>query len=145
VRRGALAGIAAAAAWAAAEPVAARALGTTFSDVRLLGRLVTRGRGWAPAGLALHLANGALFGVAFEALGGRGPGRGVVAAVVENALLWPGMAVVERVHPDVRAGRWPPLATNAPVFAQEVAMHALFGAVLGVLSRRRPAGLDSGL
>jgi hypothetical protein len=60
--RGAAAGVIAAAAWAASEPALRRLARTPYSDVRLLGRAVTRGRGWPMVGVALHLVNGALFG-----------------------------------------------------------------------------------
>ena len=63
--------------------------------------------------------------------------RGALAAQVESAVLWPGMAVIDRVHPDVRSGEWPRLLTSGRVFAQEVAMHALFGAILGAFVRDR--------
>jgi hypothetical protein len=43
------------------------------------------------------------------------------------------MSVVDRVHEDRRSGAWPPLWGNRRVFAYEVAVHALFGAVLGGL------------
>lgn len=46
------------------------------------------------------------------------------------------MAVVDRYHPDRRDGAWPPLLHSRRVFAQEVAAHAIFGAVLGGLVRR---------
>jgi hypothetical protein len=85
--RGAAAGAAAAAAWAASEPLLRRLAGTPYSDVRLLGRIVTRGRAWPVVGLALHVANGAAFGAAFEKLGLRGVKAGVIAAQVENTLL----------------------------------------------------------
>jgi hypothetical protein len=137
MRQGAVAGVIAAAAWAAAEPALGRALRTPYSDVRLLGALVTTGRLWRPAGVALHLANGALFGAVFERLGGRGWKRGLVAAQVENVVLWPGVALVDRVHPDRKSGAWPPLAGNARVAAYEAATHALFGCVLGALLPRR--------
>ena len=135
--RGARAGIAASAVWAAAEPALGRLLRTPYSDVRLLGRQATRSRWWPVAGVALHLANGAVFGVAFEKLGGRGMRQGVLAAELENAVLWPGMLVVDRIHPDRRNGTWPRLLTNRRVIAYEVATHALFGTVLGLLVRRR--------
>jgi hypothetical protein len=134
--RGAAAGAAAAAAWAASDPVLRRLAGTPYSDVRLLGRLVTLRRGWPVAGLALHVANGAVFGAAFERLGLRGVKAGVVAAQVENTLLWPTMAIADRIHPDRRVGTWPPLVSNARVAAQEVVGHAIFGAVLGALVSR---------
>lgn len=133
--RGALAGTAAAAIWAGAEPLAGRIFRTPYSDVRLLGRLLTAGPHWRPLGIAVHLANGAAFGALFERMGGRGPRAGVAAALAENAALWPGMAVVDRYHPDRRSGAWPPLFSNGRVFAYEMALHALFGAVLGLTLR----------
>ncbi|MDQ3669612.1 MAG: hypothetical protein M3377_04930 [Actinomycetota bacterium] len=134
MRRGMVAGIAAAAVWAAAEPLAGRIFGTPYySDLRLLGRSVTRGRLSEPIGLALHLANGAAFGAAFERAGGCGWKQGLLAAELENLGLWPGMALVDRLHPDRKSGAWPALFTNGRVFLYEAAVHALFGAVLGVL------------
>jgi hypothetical protein len=134
--RGAAAGAIAAAAWAAGEPVLQRLVRTPYSDVRLLGRLVTRGRGWPAAGVALHVANGAVFGAAFERAGLRGVKAGVLAAEAENAALWPALALVDRFHPDRRDGTWPPLARSPRVAAYELLAHALFGAVLGALVRR---------
>jgi len=134
MRRGALAGVVAAAAWGAAEPAARRLFGVRYSDVRLLGAAVTSGPHWKAAGWGLHLLNGAAFGATFTRLGGRGVVQGVVAAQLENLAFWPGMAVVDRFHPDRRSGKWPPLLRNRRVFAYEVAVHALFGAVLGALT-----------
>ena len=131
--RGAVAGAIAAALWAAAEPALGRAFGTPFSDVRLLGRMVTRGRLWPIAGVILHVGNGATFGWAFERLGGKGALRGVVVAEIENLVLWPAMAIVDRVHPDRRDGTWPPLLADPRTFAFEATTHALFGATLGAL------------
>ena len=134
--RGALAGAAAAAAWAAAEPGAQRLFGTPYSDVRLLGAMVTRRPAWPLVGVGLHVANGAVFGAVFARLGGRGVVQGILAAEAENLALWPAMALVDRHHPDRRSGAWPPLSANGRVFAQEVTVHALFGAILGALTRR---------
>jgi hypothetical protein len=145
--KGAFAGIAAAASWAAAEPLGRRLLRPPpgYSDIRLLGGLLTPGPRWRPLGLGAHLVNGAVFGAVFERVGGAGWKQGLAAAQAENLALWPGMAVLDRVHPDRRSGAWPPLAPNGHVFAYEAAMHAVFGVVLGLLSRRRgsrsrPAG-----
>jgi hypothetical protein len=132
--RAALAGVTAAGAWAAAEPGLRRLFGTPYTDVRLLGAPLSR-RNWRLAGTAVHLANGAAAGVAFRRLGLRGWRSAVVAAQLEGAAVWPGMAVVDRFHPDRRSGAWPPLLRNPRVFAQEVAAHAIFGAVLGLLLR----------
>src|SRR5262245_5584270 len=139
--RGAAAGAAAACAWAAAEPLVGRALRSRgFSDVRLLGRLVPgAGRHWRAAGVLVHAANGAAFGALFALAGGRGPRAGLAWAMAEAVATWPGMALIDRVHPDRRSGGWPPLATSPRVMAQEAAMHALFGLVLGLLVPAEPS------
>jgi hypothetical protein len=130
VLRGAAAGAAAAATWAAAEPALGRLFRTPYSDVRLLAGLT----GLTSAGaLAVHLVNGAVFGAVFERIGWRGVARGVVAAQIENLVLWPGMAVADRIHPERWTDAWPPLLCNRRVFAYEVTAHALFGVVLGLL------------
>jgi len=134
--RGAVAGVAAAAAWIAVEPVARRMFGTPFTDVRALGRPVSH-RHWRAAGTVIHLANGAAAGVAFERLGLRGSKAGVVAFQAEHLATWPLMVVVDRWHPDRRSGAWPPLLRNGRVFAQEAVVHAVFGVVLGLLLPRR--------
>ena len=134
--RGALAGTAAAAAWAAAEPAVARLARPPagYSDVRLLGPLLTGdGERWRAAGLAAHLANGALFGAAFERAGAHGWRQGLAAAQGENLALWPAMALFDRIHPDRRSGAWPSLVRNRRVFAYEAAVHAVFGVTLGAL------------
>lgn len=136
--RVALAGVAAAGAWAAVEPAIRWVTGGRHSQVRLIGGVVApRGR-WREIGLGIHLANGAAFGLAFDRLGLRGAGRGAFAAEAENALLWPLVGVIDRIHPDVRSGAWPPLARSRGEFAQEVLGHAVFGAVMGALIPPRP-------
>jgi hypothetical protein len=119
----ALAGAAAAAAWIAAEPITRRLAGGTHGELRLISGLLAGDRGGDRLGLAVHLANGAAFA------------RAVVAAQAENAILWPGMAIADRVHPDVRSGRWPKLFSDRGTIAQEIASHVVFGAVLGALLR----------
>ena len=142
--RGAVAGAVAAGVWSAVEPLAARAFGTDYTDVRLLGRMASRNH-WALAGTAIHFVNGAAFGAMFAAAGGRGPRAGLAWTMAETLATWPGMAVLDRVHPDRRSGRWPALVTDRRVFAQEVAMHALFGVLLGAMVPGGPpaAGLTT--
>ena len=132
--RAALAGMSAAAVWAASEPALRRLFGTPYTDVRLVGATLSR-RHWRLVGTTIHLLNGAAAGVAFRRLGLRGWRAGIIAAQIEGAALWPGMIVVDRYHPDRRSGAWPPLLRNPRVFGQEVAAHAIFGAVLGVIVR----------
>jgi hypothetical protein len=135
--RGALAGAAAAAVWQACDPVLKRAFGTPYTDSQLIGPFITRGRLERLANLATHASAGAGFGFVFARLGGRGVGQGVSAALVENAFLWPGIAVFDRIHPKRRDGTWPPLARDPRVFASATAGHVLFGALLGLLVRHR--------
>ena len=137
--RGVVAGAVAAAVWVAAEPLGQRVFRTPYSDVRLLGALLTARAPWRGVGIAAHLANGALFGATFSRIGGGGWRQGLVAAELENLVLWPAMALVDRIHPDRRRGSWPPLVSNPRVFAYEATMHALFGVVLGLL---HPAARD---
>lgn len=132
----ALAGAVAAGAWVAAEPAIRRVAGGTHRELRLISGLLSPNGGSDGLGLAVHLANGAAFGAAFSRLGGHGIRRAVVAAQVENAILWPGMAVADRVHPDVRSGTWPNLLTDRGTIAQEIGGHLVFGVVLGALIRR---------
>jgi hypothetical protein len=124
--RAAAAGAAAAALWALQEPLDRRVFGVDYSDPRLLGRLVGRG----PAvGLAIHVVNGAGFGLTFHELRRRldlEPRRLALGmALAEHVALWPLIAVVESRE----------LATSPRAFAQATWRHALFGAVLGRLAR----------
>jgi len=141
--RGAVAGAMAAAVWVAAEPLGQRVFRTPYSDVRLLGALLTAGGPWRRVGMAAHLVNGALFGAIFGRMGGAGWRQGLVVAEVENLVLWPAMALIDRIHPDRRSGSWPPLVSNSRVFAYEATMHALFGVVLGLLHPAPATGIGS--
>ena len=135
--RAALAGAAAATVWALLEPIDRRLFRSDYSDVALLGKLVTRGPAWRPVGFALHGLNGALFGLAFHELRRRlqaDPRRlALVLALVENVALYPLAVVVDRHHPARgEPGLAPLLRFRA--FAQETVRHAVFGAVLGRLA-----------
>jgi hypothetical protein len=121
--------------WRAADPLLKRVFGTPYADAELIGPFVTRGALEPVVNLATHCAVGAAFGHLFERTGGRGIRQGVAVALVENTLLWPGIAVFDRIHPKRRDGTWPPLAANPRVFAQSTAGHALFGLLLGVAVR----------
>ena len=133
--RGALAGGIAAAAWAAQQPLDKRVFGCDYDDTELLGKLVTRGPEWRAVGIAMHVANGALFGGAY-ALGKPflpGPPvlRGVAAAMAEHAATWPGVRLADRYHP--ARGDLPALWGSPRALAQATWRHALFGAVLGAV------------
>ncbi len=142
--KGALAGVAAAAVWAAQQPLDKRAFDSRYDDVELLGKLVTRGPAWYPIGLALHLQNGAVFGAAYATLAPLVPlgalPRGILAGMVEHFGLWPLGRVSDRHHPARR--ELPPLTGNRRALWQATWRHLLFGAVLGELERRLNQGAD---
>jgi hypothetical protein len=104
--RAAAAGVAAAAVWAAVEPLDRRLFRCDYSDVALVG-------------LPLHLVNGGIFGVVWDEARERYGVSAVTAALVEHAALWPVLAL------------WKPkLGRDPRAFVQGLARHALFGAVL---------------
>lgn len=135
---GAVAGAVAAVGWAAQQPLDKRLFRSSYDDVELLGKFVTRGRFWPVAGLALHLSNGALFGAAYALFEPhlRGPdwARGLIAAQVENFGLWPLVRLTDRFHP-ARA-ELPRLSGNTRALWQATWRHALFGTILGIAERR---------
>ncbi len=134
--RGGIAGAVAATLWTAADPVLDRIFRTPYADSKLLGPFITEGPLEPVANAATHAAGGFAFGYVFSRLGGRGVKNGVAAALAENTPLWPTLAVFDRIHPKRRRGEWPKLATNPRVFAQATTGHALFGVLLGLLSKR---------
>jgi hypothetical protein len=136
--RAAGAGAAAAIVWGVAEPLDQRLLGYDYSDVAVLGKAVTRGPYWRPAGFALHAVNGALFGLAFEELRKRrriDSGRLAVAmALAEHLALYPLCYFVDRYHPARREPGVPPLLRSPRAFAQATWRHTVFGTILGRLA-----------
>ena len=141
--RGAAAGVIGAAVWAAQEPLDKRVFEVDYSDVELLGKWVTRGDEWPAVGLAMHLANGAVFGAVYALAKPFLPGppvvRALTAAMAENFGSWPLIGIAERVHPARR--ELPKLAGNPRALAQATWRHALFAVVLGVLEERLNQGL----
>jgi hypothetical protein len=143
--RGALAGAAGAAVWAAQSPLDKRVFGVDYDDVELLGKLFTREPAWLPIGLAAHVGNGALFGAVYANVAPSLPGpraaRGPIAGLIEHLALWPATLLLERVHP--AAGDFPELWGDPRAFAQATWRHALFGFVMGELERRLNPPADS--
>ena len=119
--RAAAAGAVAATVWGLLEPLDQRLFGCDYSDVELLGR------GRRTVGFAIHAANGAVFGLAFDTVRRRVPydqrrlAHGL--ALAEHVALWPLMRFVRR-----------DLVASPRAFAQSTARHALFGTILGRLA-----------
>ena len=119
--RAAAAGSFAAVVWGLQEPLDQRVFGCDYSDVLFLGR------GRRSLGFVVHAANGALFGVAFDAVRRRVEvdqrRLALGLALTEHLALWPFISLVDRS-----------LVTSPRAFAQATYRHALFGLVLGRLA-----------
>ena len=142
--RSATSGIAAAAAWGLQEPLDQWVFRCDYSDIALLGKVVTRGPGWRAAGFALHVVNGALFGLVYQEARSRTSVNprtlAMGMALTEHATLYPLCYFVDRFHPARGEPGVPPLLTNPRAFAQATWRHALFGLLLGRLAAGRAGG-----
>src|SRR5579884_1335493 len=124
--RAAAAGAAGTLLWAAVEPLDKRLFRHDYSDIALLGKFATRSRAWPLAGLAIHAANGAAFGLAYSELRRRTRITTMQLALAEHVALFPLGALVDRFHP---ARGEPGLAKlfSLRAFGQATVRHALFG------------------
>lgn len=136
------AGLAASAAYLAEMAVDIRTIGRAYDDVTLWGDLLTaRPRLQRPLGLAVHFSIGTALAAVYQAVLPalpRLPGwlRGVIFCQVESALTFPSVLWADVHHPAVAAGKLGRLWSRE-YFIAEVARHAAYGAVLGVLSEER--------
>jgi hypothetical protein len=128
--RSAAAGACAALVWAAAEPLDRRLVRNDYSDVALLGKAVTRSRAWPVVGLAMHAANGAVFGLAYHELRRRRAVSALRLAMIEHVTLFPLGWFVDRHHP-ARGQSGLESVFGAKAFVQATWRHLLFGAALG--------------
>ena len=119
--RAAAAGSVAAVVWGLQESLDQRLFGCDYSDVLFLGR------GRRSLGFAVHMANGALFGIAFDTARRRVDvdqrRLALALALGEHLALWPFISLVDRS-----------LVTSPRAFAQATYRHALFGFLLGRLA-----------
>jgi uncharacterized membrane protein (DUF485 family) len=117
------------------QPLDQRLFDSTYDDVEILGKLVTRGDHWQPIGFTLHVYNGAILGAAYAWLKPSLPGpavlRGLLFALTEHVAAWPLTVLFDRYHPARK--ELPKLAANPRAFGQATIRHAVFGIVLGVL------------
>jgi hypothetical protein len=124
--------------WGLVEPLDQRLLRCDYSDIAVLGKGLTRGPHWRLAGFALHAANGALFGLAFDELRRRlRTDRRRLAmglALTEHMTLYPLCYFIDRHHPARGEAGIPPLLGSPRAFIQATWRHALFGTVLGRLA-----------
>ena len=135
--RAAAAGSVAALVWGALEPVDQRLFRNGYSDVAVLGKAFTRGRGWRPLGFALHAVNGAIFGLAYYEIAHRSPRDrrrlAIELALAEHMTLFSTGTLVDRYHP-ARGEPGVQHVFGLRAFGQATLRHAVFGKVLGTLA-----------
>ena len=106
----------------------------SFASTAATATPTSRSRWWPLAGLALHAANGAAFGLAFDEVrrrtGLRSRPLALTLALAEHIALYPLSYLVDTRHPARGEPGLAPLFTPRG-FAQATARHALFGALLG--------------
>jgi len=133
--RSAAAGAAAATVWGLQEPLDRIVFRSRYSDVAILGKLATRGPGWRAAGFAIHAANGAAFGLAYEVArrrtGWDARRLAVGMALAEHLALYPFSAITDRYHPARGEPDMPAIARSPRAFLQATWRHWLFGTLLG--------------
>ena len=136
----AAAGAVAAVVWGLMEPIDQWLFRCDYSDVAVLGKAVVR-RGWFTVGLTMHALNGALFGVAYDAVRRRVPANqdrlALGMALGEHVAFYPLAFFVDRYHPARGQRGIPRLLRNGRAFTQATVRHAIFGVLLGRLSRPR--------
>ncbi|GAC1445621.1 MAG: hypothetical protein NVSMB52_07380 [Chloroflexota bacterium] len=135
----AFAGSLAATAYLVEQALDRRLLPNAYDDLLLWGGLLSRNpRRQKLLGLTAHYVLGILLAAAYGALlptMPKAPGwvRGLIFVQIENSVLYPGVPVLNAIHPDVGTGTLPSLWTWR-FFWVEVLRHAAFGAVLGALT-----------
>ncbi|MEX1157887.1 MAG: hypothetical protein WEC79_03025 [Thermomicrobiales bacterium] len=136
---GGLAGLAGGAAFAAFMKIDIAISGDAVDDFKLLGGFGPMRAHWRVIGPLIHAFNSASLGVAYGHVDVWRPSpgwlRGLVFALTENALLWPIIIVLDRVHPAIRSGTLPTFNRPWPFVAENL-RHAAYGIVLGAMYER---------
>lgn len=141
LRRSLLPGLLASTAYLAEMAVDLRAFRTGYDDLVLWGGFLSRHpRRQRVFGALGHYTLGTGLAVTYGLLLPglpEGPGwlKGLLFAETEHLLTFPSVALGDRVHPAVRAGRLPRLATWW-YFWIETARHAAYGVVLGATMKQ---------
>lgn len=133
----AVAGAVAASVWGLVEPLDRRLFRFPYSDIAILGLLVTRGSHWRVIGWTVHVVNGAVAGLVFWAayrwLGGTAFWFAIAFAMIEHLVTYPLTLLTDRLHPARGAPELPAMSKSPRAFAQATFRHLLFGVVLGAI------------
>ena len=138
--RAVIGGLAAGTAYLAAMWADNRLSSQRFNDLKLVGQVfTTRAPAWVIQGLLVHYGFSVVIALLYSSWGARrmpGPPwlKGVVFMQLENAILYPGAALVMPIHAGVKSGQVPSLFERKVIQGQ-VLRHVAFGLVLGVVGR----------
>jgi hypothetical protein len=142
VRRSAVVGGIAGTAYLAEMALDQRLASNRYDDLVLWGGFLTaHPKRQLALGAAIHYTLSVALTAAYAAIAPLLPAwpgwlRGLLFVQIENALLYPGVPVLNAIHPEVRSGRLPSLLTWR-YFWVEIARHVAFGATMGALLDHR--------
>jgi hypothetical protein len=111
-----------------------------FNDLKLTGQiLTTKSPAWEIMGVANHFSFAVVVSMiyarwAYSRLPGPGWLKGLLFLQLENALLYPGAALLEPRHAGMKSGQVPTLFSWKSWWGQ-VLRHVAFGIVLGLVYR----------
>src|SRR5690349_838275 len=115
VGRAVASGLAAGGAYLGAMWLDNRVSSFQFDDLKLVGQVFTTKRPWWQIqGLVGHFGFSVVMGLVFARFAYRrlpGPSilKGVIFLNIENGALYPGAAIIDKVHAGMKAGELPPL------------------------------------
>ncbi|MDQ4045583.1 MAG: hypothetical protein M3173_09075, partial [Chloroflexota bacterium] len=134
LKRGAIAGLAGGAAFAAFMKADMAITGERVDDFQLLAGYGPFRDNWTVPGTTVHMTNSVILGAAYSTveplLPGPGWCRGLIFALIENTLLYPFVALLDLIHPAIRSGDLPRYSRPWP-FTAETLRHVAYGLVLG--------------
>ena len=120
------------------EPLDQRLFRFPYSDIAILGQLVTRGPHWRAVGLgaarrATAPSPGSSSGRSTTGSAATRSGSRSRSRWSSTSLTYPLTLLTDRFHPARGAPELPPMARSGRAFAQATFRHLLFGVVLGLL------------
>ena len=134
--RAVVAGLAAGTAYLAAMWADNKLSSQRFDDLKLVGQVfTTRAPAWVIQGLLVHYGFSVAIALLYASWGARrmpGPPwlKGVLFMQLENAILYPGAALVMPIHAGVKSGQVPSMFERKVIQGQ-LLRHLAFGLALG--------------
>lgn len=139
LKRGVIAGLAGGVAFAAFMKADMAITGERVDDFQLLAGYGPFRDHWAIPGAIIHMTNSAALGATYSTVEPSLPGpgwlRGLLFALIENTLLYPFVALLDRIHPAIRSGDLPRYSRPWS-FTAETLRHVAYGLVLGYVFER---------